>query len=193
MDANKDGELTLRELAAEAGFPERTIRFYISRGLVDPPLRGGRRAAYGEKHKDRLEFIRAMQARGMMLAEIAHASAADQQVPLIHPQIHPVDQRIEANRKSMEEPETPKMLWFEKDGTLNESQRHLLSQDHQLAAPPAPALPEPEIWRSYAVAPDVQVIFRTGASPWRTKAVLAALRRFAGEVNDLNVKEDQGE
>jgi len=64
-------EWTLRELAAESGIPERTIRFYISKGILDPPLRGGRGAAYGPDHLTRLQEIRGLQAKGLMLAEIA--------------------------------------------------------------------------------------------------------------------------
>jgi DNA-binding transcriptional MerR regulator len=76
-------EWTLRELGAESGVPERTIRFYISRGLVDPPLRGGRGAAYGAGHKARLEAIKKLQAKGMMLAEIAHAIALASSEPVL--------------------------------------------------------------------------------------------------------------
>ena len=57
----------------------------------------------------------------------------------------------------------------------------------------AAPLPEPEIWRSYKVADDVRVMFRTGASPWRTKLLLGALRWFAAAVKDSNAKEDKGE
>jgi DNA-binding transcriptional MerR regulator len=64
-------ERTLRELAAESGVPERTIRFYISKGILDPPLRGGRGAVYGPDHLARLREIRGLQAKGMMLADIA--------------------------------------------------------------------------------------------------------------------------
>ena len=64
-------EWTLRELAAESGVPERTIRFYISKGILDPPLRGGRGAVYGPDHLARLREIRGLQAKGMMLADIA--------------------------------------------------------------------------------------------------------------------------
>ena len=64
-------EWTLRELAAESGVAERTIRFYISKGILDPPLRGGRGAAYGRDHLARLREIRNLQARGLMLADIA--------------------------------------------------------------------------------------------------------------------------
>ncbi len=68
-------EWTLKELAEEAGVPERTIRYYISRGLLAPPLRGGRGAAYGESHKNALARIRRLQAKGMMLDEIARERA----------------------------------------------------------------------------------------------------------------------
>jgi len=64
-------EWTLRELAAESGIPERTIRFYISKGILVPPLRGGRGAAYGPEHFTRLREIRTLQAKGLMLTEIA--------------------------------------------------------------------------------------------------------------------------
>jgi len=64
-------EWTLRELAAESGVPERTIRFYISKGILDPPLRGGRGAVYGPDHLARLREIRGFQSKGLMLAEIA--------------------------------------------------------------------------------------------------------------------------
>lgn len=64
-------EWTLRELAAESGVPERTIRFYISKGILGPPLRGGRGAAYGPDHLTRLKEIRGLQSKGLMLADIA--------------------------------------------------------------------------------------------------------------------------
>jgi DNA-binding transcriptional MerR regulator len=63
---------TLQELAAEAGLPARTIRFYIARGLLPGPDKAGRGAAYTEAHLARLQQIKNLQARGLMLAEIAH-------------------------------------------------------------------------------------------------------------------------
>jgi DNA-binding transcriptional MerR regulator len=64
---------TLSALSAETGFPERTIRYYIARGLLPGPVRGGRGAAYTEEHLERLEAIRQLQAKGLMLTEIARA------------------------------------------------------------------------------------------------------------------------
>ena len=41
---------------------------------------------------------------------------------------------------------------------------------------------EPAVWRSYPVAPDVMVMVRAEAGPWRTKRILSALRQFAAFV-----------
>ncbi len=63
-------EMSLAELAAESGVPERTIRFYISRGILDGPARGGRGAFYTSAHRKRLEEIRKKQAAGLTLGEM---------------------------------------------------------------------------------------------------------------------------
>lgn len=64
-------QLTLAELAERSGTPARTIRFYISRGLLPGPVKGGRAAAYTSAHLDRLEEIRQLQSQGRPLSEIA--------------------------------------------------------------------------------------------------------------------------
>ncbi len=62
---------TLAELALASGVAARTIRYYIARGLVPPPLAGGRSACYGDAHLQRLERIRELQSQGLTLAEVA--------------------------------------------------------------------------------------------------------------------------
>jgi DNA-binding transcriptional MerR regulator len=76
----RDGR-TLAELAEQSGIPARTIRFYISRGLLDGPVKAGRGAIYTEEHLRRLEKIKALQAEGRMLSEIAPALGAPQRSP----------------------------------------------------------------------------------------------------------------
>jgi len=61
---------TLQELAAEAGLPARTIRFYVARGLVPPPAGAGRGAAYSREHLARLKAVKRLQSKGLMLADI---------------------------------------------------------------------------------------------------------------------------
>jgi DNA-binding transcriptional MerR regulator len=66
-----DDPITLAELEEKSGVPARTIRFYISRGLLDGPAKAGRGAAYTGAHVDRLAKIRALQEKGHVLSEIA--------------------------------------------------------------------------------------------------------------------------
>jgi DNA-binding transcriptional MerR regulator len=62
---------TLAELADASGVAARTIRYYIARGILPPPLVGGRGACYGRAHLERLASIQALQSRGLTLAQIA--------------------------------------------------------------------------------------------------------------------------
>lgn len=111
-----DPQLTLTELAQRSNTAARTIRFYIARGLLDGPVRAGRGAYYTNAHLKRIEEIRGLQAKGLMLAEIAVRHRA-----------------------------------------------------------PEARLAAPEAWSKYTVSPDVQVMVRGGASPWRQRLIRAAL------------------
>jgi DNA-binding transcriptional MerR regulator len=68
-------DMTLAELAEAAGIAARTIRFYITRGLLDGPMKAGRAAAYTQDHLARLEKIKKLQAQGRMLSEIGRSLA----------------------------------------------------------------------------------------------------------------------
>lgn len=58
------------QLAARAEVTVDTIRFYQSKGLLDPPRREGRVAWYGDDHLERLAHIRRLRHRGLSLATI---------------------------------------------------------------------------------------------------------------------------
>ena len=72
-DAGKG--ISLNELAKKSGVPERTIRYYISRGLLPGPMRGGRGAEYTEEHLAGIQKVRRLQSGGMTLAEIEYQFA----------------------------------------------------------------------------------------------------------------------
>ena len=63
-------ELTVDEVAHEAGLPVRTIREYQTIGLLPPPARRGRVGVYGPGHLARLRLIGRLQHRGYSLAGI---------------------------------------------------------------------------------------------------------------------------
>jgi DNA-binding transcriptional MerR regulator len=83
--AREDRKWTLLELAEETGIPARTVRFYISRGLLAGPAGAGRGAAYTREHLERLQRIHALQKRGMMLSEISLALNGEGEVKLPQP------------------------------------------------------------------------------------------------------------
>src|SRR5450631_2119432 len=64
-------EMRVEQLSAQADVSVDTIRYYQSKGLLDPPRREGRIAWYSDRHLDRLARIRTLQQRGFTLATIA--------------------------------------------------------------------------------------------------------------------------
>jgi len=66
---------SLEKLAAVTNVPERTIRYYISRGLLPPPVVRGRKASYSERHVEFISKIKKLQSQGLTLSEIANRLA----------------------------------------------------------------------------------------------------------------------
>jgi DNA-binding transcriptional MerR regulator len=58
------------ELAAAAGVPTRTIRFYQGKGLLPRPELRGRVAYYGAAHLERLKLVAELQDRGLQIKAI---------------------------------------------------------------------------------------------------------------------------
>src|ERR1700749_2322863 len=63
-------ELTIEELAERVGVPVRTVRFYITEGLVPGPEGRGKAATYGEDQLLRLRLVRRLSDRRVPLVEI---------------------------------------------------------------------------------------------------------------------------
>lgn len=62
--------LSVEQLAEKANISVDTIRFYQTRGLLDPPSRTGRQALYDISHLERLNEIRELQKSGLSLNTI---------------------------------------------------------------------------------------------------------------------------
>jgi DNA-binding transcriptional MerR regulator len=63
-------ELSVEELADAAGVPVRTVRYYVTEGLIPGPGGRGRAAAYGDEHLLRLRLVRRLAEQRVPLAEI---------------------------------------------------------------------------------------------------------------------------
>ena len=64
------GEYDLADLCRAGGVTTRTVRYYISQGLLEPPDSRGPKARYGDGHLQRLRLIKRLQRRHLPLAEI---------------------------------------------------------------------------------------------------------------------------
>lgn len=69
--------MTIGKLAAAGGVGVETVRYYQRRGLMAEPDRNGGVRRYDQSDLSRLRFIRAAQAGGFTLAEIAELLALD--------------------------------------------------------------------------------------------------------------------
>jgi DNA-binding transcriptional MerR regulator len=65
-----DQEYTISELADLAGVTPRTVRYYVSIGLLVSPGQGGPGTKYGHGHLQRLRLIRKLQQQHLPLGEI---------------------------------------------------------------------------------------------------------------------------
>ncbi len=61
---------TIKELAAAGGVSRRTVRYYVTRGLIPPPTGTGRGPHYTEQHLRSLRWVKEQQENGTALAEI---------------------------------------------------------------------------------------------------------------------------
>ncbi|HET7036098.1 MAG TPA: MerR family transcriptional regulator [Thermomicrobiaceae bacterium] len=133
-------ELTIDELAERSGVPARTIRYYISQGLLPGAGSRGRGAAYSGDHLARLRLIRLLAARRVPLAAIGAQLAG-----LSDDEVRALLAREEQQAAATEAAETPK-----------EYVARLLERAAPPAAPtaaPAPVAQADEVDPSYAARP----------------------------------------
>ena len=71
MAMPSDLEYSIADLADLAGVTPRTIRYYVSIGLLASPGRSGPKTMYGDDQLQRLRLIRKLQAEHLPLGEIA--------------------------------------------------------------------------------------------------------------------------
>lgn len=72
---------SIGELADLAGISRRSVRFYVQRGLLPPPLGAGRGHYYTHEHLESLHRIKMLQDAGLSLDEIDQRLGAQKSVP----------------------------------------------------------------------------------------------------------------
>ncbi|CAN5407866.1 hypothetical protein BH09CHL1_BH09CHL1_16120 [soil metagenome] len=78
-----DERYSLQELAENAGVSTRTVRYYITEGLLEPPILAGHRSYYSTAHLNRLTVIGLLKDAFLPLREIRRrlAGVVDDALP----------------------------------------------------------------------------------------------------------------
>lgn len=66
-----DRPVSIGEIADLTGVSRRTVRFYVQRGLIDPPVGLGRSSHYTAAHAEQIQRVLALQRGGLRLEEIS--------------------------------------------------------------------------------------------------------------------------
>ncbi len=166
---------TIEDLAEQSGLSIRTIRFYVSEGLLPPPQTRGRNSAYTREALDRLILIQRLKDAHLPLKEIR-----DQLNALTPEQIHRLAREQDENLTLLFAEVSPQPPPVEADSALNYISRVLDARSAYRTDRPPRAAPvfsqskdlggpqklEPaESWRRVEILPGVELHLREPVDP----------------------------
>ncbi|MGI8553819.1 MAG: MerR family transcriptional regulator [Dehalococcoidia bacterium] len=181
--------MSIEELVERTGVPLRTIRFYISEGLLPGPEGRGRTAFYDEEHLLRLRLIRRLSEQRMPLTEqkekLPHLTLDQVRALLMAADRHDVELQ-EANGETSAPAYISALL--QRARAVQQSQPRKSApaiprstQDFRPAPAASPADPERgESWRRYELAPGVELHVQTAAES-RHRGLVERLLRLSAE------------
>jgi DNA-binding transcriptional MerR regulator len=175
-----DSDLSLQELADEADVTSRTVRYYISQGLLPAPTGQGPSARYTRGHLDRLRLIKRLQQEHQPLAEIRARleTLDDSQIAELarevepapsEPETQPGDKALDYIRTLLGKPGADSMRPVQSAASVHASAAapapRPSAQTTLFAFPvgkPAPSSPASDrsTWERIAVSPDIEIHVR---------------------------------
>jgi len=180
-------ELLIHELADQAGVSVRTIRYYISQGLLPAPDTKGRYATFNEEYRLRLELIRRLKEAFLPLKEIRDRIAGldPAQVQALLDQLDGGNLNIRSEKNFvLSEPQNasyePKPLSSALDylsqvmGTQGATRSR--PRANQPISPPTvqPAVRSPqqvETWQRIVLAPGLELNIRSSEEPFHRERI----------------------
>lgn len=176
------GELTMDQLAERVGIPVRTVRFYITEGLLPGPSGRGKAAAYGDDHLARLRLIRRLTEQHVPLAEIrarlADLTGNDVRALLAEEERHSEELRVADTRPSPRDYVTALLrraqaARWTPDGLAPAASAPTSPPEVRVTQRPPKARPAPrqdsgQSWRRWELAPGVELhVEETAEEPYR--------------------------
>lgn len=169
--------LTIEDLAERVNVPVRTVRYYVTEGLLPGPGARGKAASYGEEHLLRLLLIRKLVERHVPLKEVGERlsglSVADVRALLAQ------EVNREAQMRRAEAAPSPRAYVAALlDLARASPARQLPSAPAAVDQQPARAPHRAVAWRRWEVAPGVEVHVRSDVASRYGKRLEAAIARL---------------
>jgi DNA-binding transcriptional MerR regulator len=199
LDERQEG-LTVDVLAERVDMPVRTIRFYISQGLLPGPGSRGKSATYSEEHVIRLRLIRRLvdqhvpltkiaelvgdlpldEARALLMNEEQRASDLQAAEYAGSPKDY-VAALLRDARAAKSRPMPPRQAV----GRVYSRQQRPLGGSFEVQKPESASSAPPDIWQRWTLAPGIELQVR-GDSFARYRDLIRRVLSEAGVTSDLN-------
>lgn len=185
-DRDEPASFSLDELSREADVTPRTIRYYITEGLLPPPETTGRNASYTQDHLDRLLLIGGLKEQYLPLKEI-RARIASMSPEEIHRAATEHGIRASESRPSLHESSAEDYL----DRVLHEpGARYMVRENRPVPHRPispmeiAPHVAPDRAWRRIPISADAELLITDDA--WnrrgdRIRTAITWIRRMLNE------------
>ncbi len=192
MAAMAEEELTLEELSERSGVEQRTLRSWVGKGLLSPPLKAGRGATYPASNANRALAVRALKdVHGLSLAEIRRRfmMAKEQQIEewALEPgeaaaapgaaraYIRMIQKRGRADEAPARDSPSeacldaapPHARHFRREGRAGDPAilEHLILELERILQTPTPRRSRGAVWTRIAVTPDLELSIRGDLEP----------------------------
>ncbi|MDP8904856.1 MAG: MerR family transcriptional regulator [Chloroflexota bacterium] len=168
---------TIHELASLADVTPRTVRYYISQGLLPSPGQIGPGARYGDVHLERLRAIKQLQRMHLPLSEIRARLAAvgESAVAGLGEQPQPKESAVEYVRSLLGPPLDASAAGPPAPPRPIPMARTLAATPvrpvEPSAAPSTPPQPDRSQWERVSLAPDVELHIRRPLSRLQNRRV----------------------
>lgn len=164
-DMQEELHLSIEELADLTDIPVRTIRYYITEGLLPGPEGRGKAAAYGEEHLLKLRLIRRLSLQHMPLAEMYHLLnrlSLDELRTLLTEEEQSFREAEQAKQPSPQD-YIAGLLKKARSARPDPSPGFSAQQQRIKKEVEAPHPPREETWRRWELAPGIELHIKEGA------------------------------
>ena len=180
-------KLTIEDLAARVKLSVRTIRFYITEGLIPGPEGRGTATTYSEEHLLKLRLVRRLSDQRVPLSQIKtqmDGLTLGEIESLLRGQEEQQARLVQAAQESS--PRAYVAALLDRAQSLKEapssqpSSPSSPSRKHSFPSAQAPVPPASEVWQRWELAPGVELHVR-GDAERRHKSLIDALLRAANK------------